>query len=133
MLLKVLIVDDHDEMRSVLTQLVADANDMEVVGVARDGEEAVSLCDEVQPDVIVIDVFLPRMSGIDATRQILERHPQTKIAAISSYPEHPLVSMMLEAGAQAFVHKSRATEELAEAIRHAAQGQVYLGEKVGAA
>jgi NarL family two-component system response regulator LiaR len=121
-----MIVDDHRIVRDGLKMFLSVKDDMEFVGEAGDGERALELCDQLEPDVILMDLVMPRMDGSTATAQILERHPEVKIIALTSYAEEGLVHQALEAGAIGYVLKDIESEKLAAAIREADQGQVTL-------
>ena len=101
-------------------------DDMELVGEAADGEQALELCGQVEPDVILMDLVMPRMDGSTTTAQILERSPEVKVIALTSYAEEGLVHQALEAGAIGYVLKDIESEKLARAIREADQGEVTL-------
>jgi DNA-binding NarL/FixJ family response regulator len=121
-----LIVDDHAAMRQGLTQALASEPDLEVVGEAADGISAVELAKELKPDLVVMDVVLPRLNGIDATRQINQDLPQTAIIGLSIYPSRGYAARMLDAGARAYVLKNSGPEDLLRAIRAVRKGRTYL-------
>jgi PAS domain S-box-containing protein len=116
---RILIAEDHRMMRDALAALLEKEPDFEVVGLAADGLEAVSLAHEAKPDVILVDVNMPKMNGIEATRQITAKLPEIKVIGLSVYAERPFASEVLAAGACSFVHKSSTPGELIEAIRTA--------------
>jgi len=126
MSLKVILVDDHTMLREALRHLVNGESDMEVVGELNDGvgvEEAVS---RLQPDVVVMDVSMPTVNGIAATRALQQNHPALKVVALSGFNYKQYVMEMLDAGAKAYVVKSAAGDQLLNAIRSVAAGQTYL-------
>lgn len=118
--IRILIVDDHHSFREVLNALLALQNDMEVVGEAQNGQEAVVLSRELRPDIILMDVKMPVMDGIEATRRILAETPDMKILALSFYSDDGFVKDIMRAGALRYLLKSGDFEELAGAIRRAA-------------
>jgi len=120
MKIRVLIVDDHGVFRNGLKALINRETDMEVVGEAGDGQKAVALTRELQPDVILMDVKMPVMDGIEATRSILAEMPGMRILALSMYSGDGFNSGMMCAGALGFILKGGDFEELTGAIRKAA-------------
>ncbi len=123
---RLLLVDDHAVVRSGLKMLLSAENDVEIVGEASTAAEAMELAGEVKPDVILMDIGLPDLSGIDATREIKKRHPDVSIVALTIHEDEEYFFKMLEAGASGYVPKRAAPEELLIAIRAAAAGEVYL-------
>ena len=103
MSVRVLIVDDHAAMRRSLTQALASEPDLELVGEAADGASAVKLAEELEPDLIIMDVVLPRLNGIEATRRIKREHPEIQIVGLSAYPSKGYAARMMDAGADAYV------------------------------
>lgn len=123
---RVLIVDDHAAMRQSLTQVLESESGVKVVGEASDGHVAVRLAERLQPDIVVMDVVLPALNGIDATRQILQHQPKTIVIALSVHDCAMYVQRMLKAGARAYVLKDGGGEELVRAIQAASGGRTYL-------
>jgi DNA-binding NarL/FixJ family response regulator len=117
---KVLIVDDHRVFRDGLKALINRESDMEVVGDAENGHKAIESARELQPDIILMDVKMPVMDGIEATRRILAEMPAMKILALSMYSDDGFISDMKRVGALGFLMKGGDFEELAGAIRRAA-------------
>ena len=117
---RVLIVDDHQMFRSGLKSLIALQNDMEIVGEAENGQDAVSKTRMLHPDVILMDVSMPVMDGIEATRRIITELPDTKILALSMSSDARSRSDMMRAGARKYLLKDGDIEELTAAIRDAA-------------
>jgi DNA-binding NarL/FixJ family response regulator len=103
-------------VRQGLRSVLEGYHDLEVIGEGGDGEAAVSLTDELQPDVVVMDINMPKIDGIEATRRILDRHPDMIIIGLSVQNEHHIEEMMIHAGAAVFVTKERAAVQLYEAI-----------------
>jgi two-component system, NarL family, response regulator LiaR len=124
--IRVLVVDDHKVVRSGLTALLYAYDDLELVGEAADGEEAVALCGHVQPDVIVMDLIMPRMDGPTATRAIRQLYPNVQILVLTSFKEDNLVHDALKAGAIGYLLKNVTPDELANAIRAAHRGRSTL-------
>ena len=128
--IRVLIVDDHEMVRGGLAAFLHTADDLELAGEAETGEEAVQLCASVQPDVVLMDLMLPQMDGIDATRTIRQRHPHVQIIALTSFRDEQLVQGALQAGAISYMLKNVGAEQLAAAIRLAAAGRSTLAPEV---
>ena len=126
----ILLVDDHRVLRSGLHLLLDAEHDLHVVGEADDGEAAIELARTLSPEVVVMDIAMPNMTGVDATRHILSHRPETKVIALSVHAGHKFVDNMLRAGARGYVLKESAPEELVTAIRSVVQGQVYLSPSV---
>ncbi len=125
-IIKVIIVDDHLLVRSGLEAVLALFDDLELAGQAATGEEAVRLCLEVGPDVVLMDLVMPGMGGVEATRQILAACPDTKVVALTSFTEEGLIEDTLRAGAIGSLMKNVSGDQLAEAIRAAADGRSTL-------
>jgi DNA-binding NarL/FixJ family response regulator len=117
---RVLIVDDHKMFRDGLKALINRQADMEVIGKAENGQQAIEVARELQPDVILMDVKMPVMDGIEATRQILSEMPGIKILALSMYTDNGFIRGMLHIGAQGYIAKDSDPEELYKAIRRIA-------------
>ena len=120
--IRVAVVDDHQAVRKGLTALILGFDDLELVGQATNGAEAVRLCDEVQPDVVLMDLVMPEMDGIEATEIILSRHPAISILALTSFRDEDLIDAMLDAGAVGYLLKDASLDELVGAIRMAKAG-----------
>jgi len=126
MTIRLLLVDDHAVVRSGLKMLLASEADVEIVGEAGSGSEAVSAAGSAQPDVVLMDIGLPDMTGIEAARVIKSQFPKIAIVALTIHEDEEYFFKMLEAGASGYVPKRAAPEELLTAIRAAALGEVYL-------
>ena len=124
--IRVMIVDDHAMVRKGLGFFLLAQPDLELVGEAGDGAEALRLCGEVSPDVILMDMVMPGMDGIQATRAIRKNHPDVQIIALTSFRENKLVQGALQAGAVSFLMKNVSADELAVAIRAAKAGRATL-------
>ncbi len=116
---RILIVDDHKVFREGLKSLINSHADMEVVGEAQNGAEAVAMTGQLSPDVILMDVKMPIMDGIEATRRILAELPRVRILALSMYGDGNFISGMMQAGASGYILKGGDIEELSGAIRRA--------------
>jgi DNA-binding NarL/FixJ family response regulator len=128
--IKILIADNHKIFREAVGSLLSNEPDMEVVGVAEDGRNAVQLARELQPNVITMEISMPNLNGIDATRQITHEMPKVKAIALSACRDKRSVREMLKAGASGYVTKECAFEELIAAIRDVASNQIYLCSQV---
>lgn len=126
MTIRLLLVDDHAVVRSGLRMLLENERDVEIVGEAASASEAMESAMRLKPTVILMDIGLPDLSGIDATREIKKRSPEVSIVALTIHEDEEYFFKMLEAGASGYVPKRAAPEELLTAIRAAASGQVYL-------
>jgi NarL family two-component system response regulator LiaR len=131
--IRVLIVDDHAMLRRGLVTFLLSFDDLELVGEAANGVEALRLCDQVQPDVVLMDLVMPEMDGSTATRAIRQRHPQVQVIALTSFREEELVQGALEAGAIGYLLKNASADELADAIRAAHAGQPTLAPEAAEA
>jgi two-component system, NarL family, response regulator NreC len=123
---RILLVDDHAVVRSGLRMLLENERDVEIIGEAASAHEAIEAAMALRPNVILMDIGLPDLSGIDATREIKKRVPEAAIVALTIHEDEEYFFKMLEAGATGYVPKRAAPEELLTAIRAAATGQVYL-------
>jgi DNA-binding NarL/FixJ family response regulator len=128
--IRVLIADDHPTFTQGLSRLLDEQPDLETVGVAADGEEAVKLARELKPDVVVMDISMPKLNGIKATRQIKTELPDTIVLVLSAYGYHPYVLSALEAGAGGYLLKNVPLRELLNAIRAIRAGETILDQTV---
>jgi len=126
----VLLVDDHSLVRRGFRRMLEDESDMEVVGEAGDGEESVKLARQLHPQVVVMDCALPRMNGLEATRQIIEECPDTAVLMLSMHSESTWVRQAIDAGAKGYVLKNALDLELGCAIRKIAAGETVFDPKV---
>lgn len=126
MSIRIVLADDHHIVRDGLRSLLEEQGDMEVIAEAENGRDAVALAAELRPDVVVMDVGMPDLNGMEATRQVLERARGTRVVALSMHSDRRFVAGMLEAGASGYVIKDAAFEELARAIRAAVDGRTFL-------
>ncbi len=128
--ISVLLVDDHALVRRGFRRILEDEPDITVAGEAGDGLEAVKLADELQPQVIVMDCAMPGMNGLEATRQILDKHPEALVLMLSMHPEETLVRQALDAGARGYVLKNAVDLELGAAIRRVVNGETVLDSQL---
>ena len=130
MTIRIIVADDHRIVRNGLRTLLNSEPDIEVIAEAENGRKTVQMVRELLPDVVVMDVTMPDLNGIDATRQILAEFPQVKIIALSMHHHEQFVTGMLMAGASGYLLKDCSVEELTAAIRAATKGEVYLSPGV---
>jgi len=128
--MRIVIADDEGILRQGLSALIREQPDMEVVGEAQDGWEAVALAKELKPDAVVMDISMPNLNGVDATRQILAENPNIKVVALSMHPDRHYVTEILKAGALAYVLKCYFVDELIKALHAAAAGEHYLSPQI---
>lgn len=128
--IRVLIVDDHEMVRQGIAVYLKVTPDIELVGEAGDGQEALELCGQVQPDVVLMDLIMPRMDGVTATREIRSHYPKTQVLALTSFQERDLVKDAIQAGALSYLLKNISGSELAAAIRSAAEGRPSMAPEV---
>jgi two-component system response regulator NreC len=126
MTIRLLLVDDHIVVRSGIRMLLEGEPDVEIVGEAGTAREALQAVSELHPDVILMDIGLPDLSGIEATREIKHLYPEISVVALTIHEDEEYFFKMLEAGASGYVPKKAAPDELLTAIRAAARGEVYL-------
>ncbi len=129
---RILLADDHIVVRQGLRHLLDDQPDMQVVGEVGDGTSAVRLARELSPDVVIMDVAMPGLSGVDATREITSVAPAPRVVALTMYTERKFIAAMLEAGARAYVQKGAPFEEVALAVRVVVSGHLYLSDVIAA-
>jgi len=128
--IKVMIVDDHPVVRDGLKNMLLVFDDLELIGEAENGSAALAFCKQNTPDVILMDILMPDMDGIVATRFIHEQYPQVKVIILTSYPEDNLIQKSLEAGAIGYMLKNAEIDTLAEAVRSAYAGRPTLAPEV---
>jgi len=124
--IRVMIVDDHAMVRKGLATFLKVTQDLELVGEASNGEEALRLCEKARPDVILMDLMMPKMDGTEATQTILKRWPEVQIIALTSFQERDLVQKALQAGAISYLLKNVSFDDLIEAVRAAYAGRSTL-------
>lgn len=124
--IKILLVDDHAVVRSGLSKFLLVNKDMQLVGEAADGEEALQKVSLYKPDIVLMDLTMPGMDGITATREIKKKYPQVKVIALTSFSEQNMVQGALQAGAIGYLQKNVTAKELGLAIRSACEGKMTL-------
>lgn len=132
MVVRILLAEDSQLMRDGLTALLQQEAGLELVGQASDGAECVDLARKVRPNVVIMDLAMPRLNGIEATLRILDESPQTKVICLSVHDEQRLVSAVIDAGASGYLLKDCAFEELARAIHTVMANQVYISPSIAA-
>lgn len=130
MTVRILIADDHQVVREGLKALLDDPPRFRVIGTASDGREVAALARKLNPDVVIVDIAMPELNGIDATRRMLADNGALRIIALSMHSDKRYISGMLQAGALGYVRKESAFEEMSAAVDAVSQGNVYLGEGV---
>jgi len=130
MSVRVLLVDDHQMMRDGLRAILGRRSDFEVVGEADDGRTALAQASSLQPDVVVMDVGMPQMNGIEATRRLKKETPGSRVVALSTHSDKRYVLNMIEAGASGYVLKEAASEDLLRAVEAASLGEHYLSPQI---
>lgn len=126
MTIRIVLIDDHAMLRDALRVMLAKEADIEVIGEAGDGQDALELVKRTTPDVVVMDIAMPGMSGIEATRRLMQQYPELKILALTTYTDKRFINEMLSVGAIGYIAKSAAGDQLVQAIRTVAQGQSYF-------
>ncbi len=130
MMIKVLFVDDHEMVRIGVSAYLSAQSDIEVIGEADNGLKAVELAMELRPDIILMDLVMPEMDGIEATKRIIEKWPEAKIIIVTSFLDDEKVYPALEAGATSYMLKTSKASEIARAVRSTFQGQSVLEPEV---
>lgn len=125
-MISVLLVDDHELVRTGIEALLNAVDDIFVMDVASCGEEALQITEQLSPDIILMDVNMPGMGGMEACRRLLQRHPQVKIIALSAYNDGFIPEQLLKLGASGFISKNSPVEEMVNAIRNVMSGIPYL-------
>ena len=128
--IRVLVVDDHTIVRDGICALLALTGDIEVVGEATNGSEALKMVKEFNPDVVIMDIAMPIMGGLEATRRINKEFPRTKILVLTQHDDKEYVFPVIESGASGFISKAAASSELVSGIRAVHQGDSYLSPAV---
>ena len=125
-MIRVMLADDHGVLRDGLGRLISALDDMELIGMASDGLEAVELARKLEPDVVLMDLEMPRLDGIGATKRILADRPETAVLVLTSFSDRPRIMGALDAGAVGYLLKDVSSDEVAEGIRTAARGGAPL-------
>lgn len=128
--IRVILADDHTVVRQGLRALLVAEGDIDIVGEAANGREAVQLVRDLRPDVVVLDVAMPQLNGLEATRQIMHAVPSTKVLVLSSYSDDDCVHQLIEAGARGYLVKQTAANDLLRAIRETRKGNSFLSASI---
>ena len=132
-MIRLLIADDHAVVRTGLTQLLSAVDDVELVGAATNGDEAIALCAELTPDVVLMDLEMPSLDGIEATRRIKETQPDVAVVILTSFSDRERILRALDAGAVGYLLKDAEPDELTRAVHAAAKGDSPLDPRAGRA
>jgi len=125
-----LLADDHNVLRQSLSVLIANERGFEVVGQAADGLQVIDLVEELRPDLVLMDIAMPHLNGIEATRRIKKKYPDIKILILSMYSDDRYMTQVFRAGASGYILKDATKEELFTAIRTVSQGESYLSPRI---
>jgi DNA-binding NarL/FixJ family response regulator len=128
--LKLLLADDHEIVRRGLRSILETQRDCEVVGEAADGRQAVALAKELKPDVVIVDISMPLLNGLEATRQILKTRPQTKVLILTMHDSDPLIRDVLDAGARGYILKTDADRDLITAVESLRRNKTFFTSRV---
>ena len=131
-LIRVVLVDDHAQVHRIVQTILGATSDIKLVGQSANGQEAIILCEQYQPDIALMDVVMPVMDGIEATKVLHERLPAIKVLVLSSFQDHESVYAMLRNGAVGYLTKGSLAQDLAETIRATFQGKMVFSSEVGA-
>lgn len=126
MTIRVMLADDHKILREALKGILEREHDITLVGEANDGAEALALAPRMHPDIVLMDIGMPVMGGIEATRTLITENPEIKVIALSTFSDRRIVMQMLDAGARGYIVKSAGRDELLRGIRAVAHGRTYL-------
>lgn len=129
-MIKVLLVDDHELVRTGIAALLNSQDDISVVGVTNSGEDALEILDNIMPDVILMDINMPGIGGVEACRRMLQRFPEIRIIALSVHNDGPIPPQLLKMGALGFISKGSAVEEMVNAIHAVIDGKRFLCSEV---
>lgn len=128
--IRVIVVDDDDLMRAGIAAILSEDSEIQVIAQADDGVGAIRMADDLRPDVIVMDMAMPLIDGVRATRHLSEKLPDIRVLTLSSHTDNGRVREIIDAGAAGYVVKSSARRELAVAVRQVANGMVYLSPSI---
>lgn len=129
-MIRVLVVDDHDLVRTGITRMLSDIDGLQVVGEACTGEEALLKVRELKPDVVLMDVKMPGIGGLEATRKLMRSHPDIKVVAVTVCEDEPFPTRLLQAGAAGYLTKGAALDEMVQTIRLVFAGQRYIDPQI---
>lgn len=130
MSIKIILADDHTIMREGLRSLLEQQREFEIIAETEDGHTTVQLTKKYKPDVVIMDISMPELNGIEATREILSELPDVKVIALSMHSDKRFVANMLRAGAKGYLRKNSAADELSRAIKTVMSGKIYLSAKI---
>ena len=130
--IRVVLVDDHAQMHRIVHLILGATSDIKLVGQGANGQEGIALCEQYQPDIALMDVVMPVLDGIEATKVLHERLPAIKILVLSSFQDHESVHAMLRNGAVGYLTKGSLAQDLAETIRATFQGKMVFSSEIGA-
>lgn len=129
-MIKVLVVDDHDLVRMGISRMLSDSADIEVVGEADSGDMAIKLAKQLRPDVVLLDVNMPNIGGLEATKRLVQLDMDIKILAVSSMSAQPYPSMLIKAGVNGYITKGTPLDEMIRAVKKVYQGSRYFSQDV---
>lgn len=129
-MIKVLVVDDHELVRTGICRMLADTPDIEVIGQAESGEMAIDVARQTPPDVVLLDVNMPGIGGVETTRRLIHAVPEVKVLAVSGLSEEPYPSLLLKAGAKGYITKGAPLAEMVRAIKKVMQGGKYFSADI---
>lgn len=129
-MITVVVADDHDLVRMGIVRMLADAPKVEVVAQASTGEEAVKLCRQLRPDIVLMDVRMPGIGGLAATRKIVAHDSSIKVIALTAYTDDPFPAKLIQAGAKGFITKGSSPDQMLDAVRKVESGQRYISPEV---
>jgi DNA-binding NarL/FixJ family response regulator len=129
-ILKIMIADDHEIVRKGLRAVIEGQRDCEVVGEAGDGRRAVAMAKELKPDIVVMDLAMPMLNGLEATKQILKAHPETKVLILTMHESDPMIRDVLDAGAKGYIMKTDAGRDLISAVEALRRNATFFTSKV---
>lgn len=130
MLIRVLVVDDHELVRSGITRMLADNPDIEVIGQAESGEDAIDFVRDKRPDIVLMDIRMPGIGGLEATRRILRIDDSIRIIVVTACADDPYPTRVMQSGASAYITKGSDIQEMVRAIRKAHSGQRYISPEI---
>lgn len=129
-MIRVLVVDDHDLVRTGIARMLDDIEGLQVVGQACSGEEAIAKARELKPDIVLMDIRMPGIGGLEATRRLLRSYPETKVIAVTACEDDPFPTRLMQAGASGYMTKGAGLDEMVQAIRCVFSGRSYISQPV---
>ena len=128
--IKILVADDHKIIRDGIVQLLDDEKNFFIIGEAGNGKEALDILEQRKADIVIMDINMPEMNGIECTRQVVQKYPETKVLALTMYSEDIYLKRMLDAGASGYILKSSGKEELLKAIKKIMAGHLHFSDEI---